>query len=385
MRKHHSVCAAIVFACCVTITSKVVVGNGAASPVAQAPPPQQLDSDSWPQPAPIFHATAQDWINTDGKPIDMADLIKQRKTVLVDFWEYTCVNCIRTLPYLKEWNKRYAKDGLVIVGIHTPEFAFARDHGNVAAAVKRLGITWPVLVDSNYNNWNAYHNTFWPRKYFIDYKGEIVEDHSGEGGYAESEARIQELLKQARPELRFPKLMAAVRDSDKPGARCYPVTPELYAGGRGFQEGQLGNIDEFYPDRTVSLPAPQDELVDGRIYLQGRWKTLRESLQHARETDNPTDKILLRYHAIEANAVIKPEGNESFKVYITQDGHPVAKTDRGDDIEYEPTGESYILVDQPRMYQLTKNAKFGSHTLTLASTSPDFGLYSFTFSSCEAP
>src|SRR5437667_11545201 len=123
------------------------------------------------------------------------------KVVLVDFWEYTCVNCIRTLPYLKEWHNRYAKDGLVIIGIHTPEFACAKQRGNVAQAVKKLGITWPVLVDSDYRNWRAYNNAYWPRKYFIDHTGHIVEDHAGEGGYEESEAKIQELLKEINPKI----------------------------------------------------------------------------------------------------------------------------------------------------------------------------------------
>lgn len=355
----------------------------AAGRPRRSDPPDQVASESWPQPAPRFYGTEKDWINTDGKPLKMEELIRQHRPIMIDFWEYTCVNCLRTLPYIKEWQKRYAKYGLVIVGVHTPEFKFAHDRDNVAAAVKRLGITWPVLVDSDYQNWSAYQNSYWPRHYFIDGKGRIVEDHAGEGGYEESEATIQRLLKQIHPNLHFPHPMLAVRDTDKPGARCYPMTPELYAGLRGSQSGQLGNIDPFTPNTLGTFAAPAADLPDGRIYAVGTWRMQEESLQHGQEAANLNDKILLRYHALEANAVIKPEKGAPLKVYVTQDSRPVAKKDRGDDIQYDPDGASYLLVDQPRMYRLTKNARFGSHLLTLASRSSGFGLYSFTFSSCE--
>ena len=189
--------------------------------------------DRPPPDAPELIGTPADWLNSP--PLKREEL--RGKVVLVDFWEYTCVNCIRTLPYLKEWHKRYAKDGVVIIGIHTPEFAFAKDRKNVAQAVKNLGITWPVLLDSEYKNWMAYHNSFWPRKYFINREGNIVADHAGEGGYGESEARIQYLLKEINPDAVFPEVMEPIRDTDRPGAVCYPTTPELYAGERGALNG----------------------------------------------------------------------------------------------------------------------------------------------------
>jgi thiol-disulfide isomerase/thioredoxin len=338
----------------------------------------RLTSEDWPQPAPQLIGQPEDWLNTDGKPLKL-----RRGTVyLIDFWEYTCVNCIRTLPYLKEWNRRYAKDGLVIIGIHTPEFAFARDRANVAQAVKKFGITWPVLIDSEYKNWQAYGNNFWPRKYFIDLNGRIIADHGGEGSYAESEARIQQMLRQLHPDIRFEKPMAPVRDTDKPGAICYPTTPELYAGERGSLTGQHGNIQPFAPG-TISTYTDPGTHQDGLIYLNGDWRTEKESLRHASATAGLNDYVALRYHALECNAVIKPEGGEPLRVVITQDGKPVARTDAGADIRYDEQNRSYILVDEPRMYRLTKNAKFGTYELRLASTSPDFGLYSFTFTSCE--
>ncbi len=346
--------------------------------------PAQLASENWPQPVPALIGKPDDWINTDGKPLKL----KKGVVYLIDFWEYTCVNCQRTLPYLKEWNQRYAKDGLVIVGIHTPEFAFAKDRANVAKAVGQLGITWPVLVDSQYKNWTAFRNSFWPRKYFVNGRGQIVADHAGEGGYAESEARIQALLKANNPALHFPKVMNVVRDTDKPGAVCYPTTAELYAGERGAQSGQHGNITPFavgnaalFTDLTAHAPHE-----DGKIYLSGKWRTERESLRYAGgalfdKTGAPYAAI--KYHALECNAVIKPEGGKPFRVFVTQDGRPVPVKDRGLDIHADREGGTYIMVDAPRLYRLTKNAKFGTHELRLLPTSPEFGLYSFTFSSCE--
>jgi thiol-disulfide isomerase/thioredoxin len=350
-------------------------------PPHAAPQAFRQQSSNWPQPAPALIGGAEDWINTDGKPITL----QRGHVYVVDFWEYTCVNCLRTLPYLKEWNQRYAKDGLVIIGIHTPEFQFAKNKNNVAEAVKRLGITWPVLIDSDYKNWMTWQGEqgIWPRKYFVDARGEVVADHAGEGSYEESEARIQALLKQLHPDLQFPKAMAPVRDTDKPGAVCYPTTPELYAGQRGSLSGELGNITPFEPGHTLTFKDPGVPHEDGRIYAQGVWRTEAESLRHGRETTDLRDYIALRYHALECNAVIKPEGGQPVRVDIAQDNRPVPKENKGADIRYDENGFSYILVDTPRMYSLIKNAQFGHHELRLASHSPDFGLYSFTFSSCE--
>ncbi len=143
--------------------------------------------------APEFAGEADDWLNS--KPLRIRDL--RGKVVLVDFWEYTCVNCIRTFPYLVEWHRRYADKGLVIVGIHTPEFEFAKAKQNVQAAARRFGLTFPILVDSDYKNWEAYANRYWPRKYLIDKSGIVRYVHAGfrKGDEAEIDAHVADLLK----------------------------------------------------------------------------------------------------------------------------------------------------------------------------------------------
>lgn len=329
--------------------------------------------------APALIGEPKDWLNTGGKPVRW----RPGRVMLIDFWEYTCVNCIRTLPYLKAWHHRYAKEGLVIVGIHTPEFAFAKEHTNVAEAVKRFGLTYPILIDSDYRNWRAWQGEagYWPRKFLVDHKGNVVYDHAGEGGYGETEAKIQLLLRKARPGIRLPRIMQPIRAEDKPGAVCYPVTHEMYAGARGYRQGQYGNIPLFQPGRTAEYTFHQAE-EDGQFYLHGLWQTNPESLRHARETPGPTDFVAIKYHAISCNAVIRPERGVSFRLYVTQDDKPVARADAGEDIRYDEQGRSYVLVDKPRMYNLTKNRKFGQHVLKLSTPSSAFGLYSFTFSSC---
>src|SRR6201999_3042835 len=145
--------------------------------------------------APEFVGT-EDWFNTPGdKPLTMKGL--RGKVVLIDFWTYSCINCIRTLPYLNAWNKRYAKDGLVIVGVHTPEFPFEREASNVEEAIEHEGIEYPVVQDNESGTWNAYGNLYWPAEYFVDAKGEVRYAHFGEGEYGEKEQVIRELLAEA--------------------------------------------------------------------------------------------------------------------------------------------------------------------------------------------
>ncbi|HEY5340052.1 MAG TPA: redoxin family protein, partial [Candidatus Aquilonibacter sp.] len=143
---------------------------------------------------PSFDGNAG-WINS--APLTAADL--KGKVVLVDFWEYTCINCLRTLPYLKAWYRRYHDDGLVIVGVHTPEFPFSQERKNVAAATQRLGVTWPVVLDNGYAIWHRFDNDVWPHEYLFDQSGRLVEGVSGEGFYQTTETEIQKLLHAQNP------------------------------------------------------------------------------------------------------------------------------------------------------------------------------------------
>lgn len=301
------------------------------------------------------------------------------KVVLVDFWEYTCINCLRTLPYLREWYRRYSSDGFVIVGVHTPEFDFSGERANVAAASKRLGVTWPIVLDDAFAIWKRYGNTIWPHEYLYDQQGRLVESVEGEGGYPQTEAEIQALLKAADPRATFPPIMALLpQDSyDKPGAVCYPHTPELVVGRRPIANATAFNSpaqDTHYAD---TLSDPQD----GGIYLQGYWHLTPE----AAVSGESNGYLAIRYHAIQLVVVMKPETGGSIRVDVTQDGHSVSKSDAGKDLRYDDQGASYVDVNAPRAYDLIMNARFGQHVLKLAPKGYALGIYDLAFESCEVP
>ncbi len=160
------------------------------------------------------------WLNSGS--LSMKKLLG--KVVLVDFWTYSCVNCIRTLPHLKRWHKLYADKGLTIIGVHTPEFAFEKDKEKVAAAIKHSKIDYPVVLDPDYKIWNLFANRWWPRKFLVDHDGSIVYDHIGEGGYGETEAEIQNALRAIGVE-DLPDIDA---DEGPGGGICQKTTPEIY-------------------------------------------------------------------------------------------------------------------------------------------------------------
>lgn len=319
------------------------------------------------------------WLNS--APLTPASL--RGKVVLVDFWEYTCINCLRTLPYLREWYRRYHNDGLVIIGVHTPEFSFSGDDGNVAAAVKRLDVAWPVVLDDNYAIWKRYQNSVWPHEYLFDKNGDLAESQEGEGNYPQMEAKIQALLRAQNPNAKFPPVMALLPQDnyDKPGAVCYPMTPETYVGPwhgqRVVNAPVMANLehDTLYRDRA-------SDHKDGSIYLQGFWRVAPQG--QAMVSGGNDGYAALRYHAIAVVAVMRPEQG-AVRVNVMQDGKPLAREDAGPDIRYDASGVSYVNVDAARAYDLVMNARFGSHELRLQPQHYGLALYSFDFESCEVP
>lgn len=315
------------------------------------------------------------WIN--GTPVTPADL--RGKVVLVDFWEYTCLNCLRTLPYLREWYRRYRDRGFVIIGVHAPEFDFSAKRSNVVAAARWLDVTWPVVLDDRFTIWKRYGNSVWPHEYLYDQNGRLVESVLGEGGYPQTEARIQALLRAADPRVALPPVMALLpQDSyDKPGAVCYPHTPELLVGRNPIANAPASSnfaADSDYADTTSS---PQD----GAIYLQGFWHLTSE----AAVSGESNGYLALRYHAIQLVVVMRPEAGAAVRLDVAQDGKPVAKEDAGKDLRYDERGRSYVTVDASRAYDLVMNARFGTHELKLSPAGSGLGIYDFAFESCEVP
>ena len=326
------------------------------------------------------------WVNSE--PLLIQEL--KGKVVLVDFWTYTCVNCIRTFPYLKLWHAKYADDGLVILGVHTPEFDFEKKTENVRNAVDEYGLDWAVAQDNDYATWNAYQNRYWPAKYLIDKDGIIRYTHFGEGAYTETEEKIRELLEEAgadlvelNPELPNNQPLDPAYSSD----RTARITRELYGGWeRGYPQVMFGGgyvANEEYYDQgdTVVTYADEEEHKRDLIYLQGDWLNSRESLTHGRETTDFEDHIALNFSAKTVNAVIKPEGEDSepFKVLVTLDGQFLDESTKGADVVIEEDGRTFLYVDEPRLYAIINAPSYGSYELKLSSNSPHFALFAFTF------
>ena len=319
------------------------------------------------------------WINSE--PLALEEL--RGKVVLVDFWTYTCVNCIRTLPYLKEWHEKYADKGLVIVGVHSPEFEFEHVTENVIQASKTFGLEYAIAQDNDFATWRAYSNNAWPAKYIIDKSGVVSYKHIGEGAYRETEEVIRKLLEKAGADLSSIPLNEAAEPKFVRAARGMTggLTRELY-GGYGRNRSMVGlYVDhaEYYegPDRVVEYRDPGGH-ENHRMYLQGLWYNGQEELKHARVTEDYEDYIALKFSATSANAVVNPENDEPFEVQVTLDGRPLRPEEAGADVVVSE-GRSYFQVDGGRLYEVVALPEYGTHELKLSSNSDDFALFAFTF------
>ncbi|MDO8616164.1 MAG: redoxin family protein [Dehalococcoidia bacterium] len=316
------------------------------------------------------------WVNSE--PLTMQSL--RGKVVLIDFWDYTCVNCLHTLPYVAEWHRRYAPKGLAVIGVHAPEFSFAKELDGVKQAIGAFGIEYPVVMDNGLAIWQAYANRYWPAKYLADKDGYIRYYHYGEGAYQETETAVQALLREILPEMQLPPPMEPVREADAPGAVCYRVTPELYLG---YQRGRIGNPRGYVPRETAAYTDPGLH-AEGYFYLEGEWKADEEYVMKPYGSAGES-RVGVRYTAKEVNLVMNPLLGRTCRAYLTQDGAPPAKEDAGADARFEADGRAYVDVDAPRMYRLVNNREIGGHELAVSTDTPGLGIYAYTFVSCVAP
>ena len=299
---------------------------------------QQLDDFGI---APEFRAI-EEWINSE--PLTMAGL--RGKVVLLDFWTYSCINCLRTLPHLTAWDDAYRDDGLVIVGVHTPEFAFEREPDNVRRAVRDHGIDYPVALDPDFGTWEAWQNRYWPAKYFVDRRGHIRYAHFGEGDYEESERVIRQLLAEGQD---GPLVSRAIEDATPTG----PQTPESYLG--------YGRIDRFVgssiqPDREAAYTIPQFVPLHGLAY-GGRWRVEEERIVAGEDAR-------LRLHF---------KGGDVFLVLGTSGGPETAEVT----LDGERVGT--VAVKQDDIYTLARiPGENNEHVLDLR-LSPGTEAYAFTF------
>ena len=316
------------------------------------------------------------WFNSDPVPISAL----RGQVILIQFWDYTCDHCQRTLPYIKEWHRKYEKFGLVVVGVHTPKFPFGKNPEQVQKAIRRLGITYPVVTDNEYLIATNYGNRSWPALYLIDRAGFIRYENVNEGNYGQTEHAIQTLLYDAGVGEELPLVMEPLREEDRQGAVCYRETPELFAG---YLRGSIGNVEGYSPESVVEYKDPRLYLY-GRFYADGNWMNDKNCLRLAESHELP-GQIFLHYKALEVNGVFTPAAGSQCDVTVCQDDQYLTRENKGEDVRLSPEGRSYLRVDEPKMYRLVRNKEFNEHTLKLATTSEGFALYSFTFLSCVIP
>jgi len=296
-----------------------------------------------------------------------------KKIILLDFWTYSCINCIRTLPYLTAWYGRYASQGLEIVGIHTPEFDFEKDINNVRAATVKYGIKYPVVLDSNYGTWTAYGNLYWPHEYLIDLAGYIVHDQVGEGNYSETEAEIQKLLAQRDQILglqpgAMPTSTVAVSQSGIAGGALSPETYFGSARNEYLANGTPGAAGE------QDLAQPQTVNVN-QLNLVGDWNFQGEYATNLAAGA----KIIYKYQA--AKMYLVASAPKPVTVEVLLDGQPIDNSKAGSDVR-----GGKMTIQASRLYNIVNDsAGSGEHVLELTIDSPGLQAYTFTFGLVDPP
>ncbi|MDG0815994.1 cytochrome c biogenesis protein DipZ [Bdellovibrio svalbardensis] len=317
-------------------------------------------------------AGATKWLNSPALTLESL----KGKVVVVDFWTYSCINCLRTLPYVKAWAEKYKDQGLVVIGVHTPEFAFEKDPENVAKALTDLGITYPVAMDNNYSIWNTFENRYWPAHYFFDRNGKIRHHHFGEGGYAKSEQVIQELLHEGTgqkmntsdlvtSQVQGEGALAASKFSDV-------KSPETYIG---YARAKNLHID---PAVKADSPVKYKNITPLKLNewsMSGSWNIGKEKAVAVKSKG----RIIYRFHARDLHLVLGPQTpGTAISFRVTLDGKAPGK-DHGVDINEKGEG----IVNENRLYQLirqrSETEKLEDRTFEIEFLSPGVEVFAFTF------
>lgn len=339
-----------------------------------------LNTPSSTQKAPLFgKETYKEIVNPSGfvnsEPLTIAGLIG-KKVVLIDFLTYSCINCQRTFPYINAWYEKYKPYGLEVVGIHTPEFAFEKNIENVKEAMIKFGITHPIVLDNDYATWNAWGNSYWPRKYLIDINGNVVYDHIGEGGYEETESKIRALLTERAKTLGLPiPAFDGLTSDTMPEPVLGAGSPETYFGGwrnNNFGSGVPGVLGEqkFTEPQTVQ---------PNTLYLIGAWNITREYAETSATVGSGTvgsDRVNFLYTA--KSVYFVAGASKPVEMEVLVDSAPVPESKKGANVYYK-NGRSYISVDKNQLYKVIEGSETEKHLLEFIISSPGLQAFTFTF------
>ena len=317
--------------------------------------------------APDF-GTDDVWLD-QGAPVPHHISEYHGHVVLIDFWEYTCINCVRDFGVLKRWYGKYHEYGLEVIGVHYGEFSFGFNVDNVRAAAQRFRLPWPVVADQKGSTWKAFAADGWPNRYLVDPQGNIVMKVFGESNNHEIETKIRELLAPAHPEVL--KIEPDPDENDLTPA-CGVPTQETFVGevyGRSAVENMAGH----HPGDEADFQPPHSP-PDGGVMLVGRWHIETDGMT----SDGHGAGAELRYHGRSLYSVLSLKEGKPIRVNLFQDGLPLPKDGAGADVKFDAKG-AYLEVTESRMYYLVRSPAFTAHLVALQAESPGLGLHSFTF------
>lgn len=316
------------------------------------------------------------WFNTE--PVSISAL--RGEVILLHFWDFTSLNSLRTLPYVQEWHRRYTPFGFNVVGVHTPEFPFARDPILVRQAIEKLNIRYSIVMDNDYIIWQMFKVRMLPTIILIDKDGFVRFQQTGGGSFHNIEHSIQTLITEAGYYGELPLIMEPITELDREGVIVYKPSPSIFAG---YQRGALGNIEGYVPECVYHYKDP-GYYFEGKIYLEGTWFLSRNYIKLAEDEGNEGSVIIL-YKAKDVFSVIRPEGETQFQVFIQQDGKYLTNENKGDEIKIDQEGRSYILVKDTKLYNIVKNPEYGEHILRMSTRSNGFTLYAISFLTSPIP
>lgn len=327
--------------------------NTSTDPMPTGRPSFEANPDNFPQ-APEIIPGGQ-WFNSEAFTLED----KRGQVVLVDFWTYSCINCIRTLPYLRSWHQKYADQGLVILGVHSPEFEFEKSPDNLQEAIADFNLEYPIVQDNKFATWRNYNNRYWPAKYLIDKNGRIRYTHFGEGKYDETEQMIQTLLTETGQTVDKSQI-------NNPDYDNYSRTPELYLGHQRIR--YLQNQNQLVPDELTTYQAPTN-LDPNHFSLSGTWLVSSEYSQ-----SSPGGSLTLNFEAKDVYLVMNSTSGELVSVEVYLDNQPVTPSNSGADIK-----DGSVIVSQDRLYHLISLPEPGQHQLKLEFPDGSIQAFAFTF------
>lgn len=329
--------------------------------------PLSAQVDQTVRPAPDFGSGGV-WLD-QGAPVPHHIADYHGHVVLIDFWEYTCINCIRDFGVVKRWYVKYHSYGFDVIGVHFGEFNIGFDVNNVRAAAEHYKLPWPILADQDGTTWKAYHAQGWPDRFLVDPKGNIVMEVFGEQNNRIMESKIHDLLAVDHPEV---AKIALDPEEDEFRPECGVTTQETVVGqlyGRGavqdLDDHAIGDSADFLPPHSPS---------DGGVMVVGRWKIEHDGMT----SEGHGAAAEVRYHARSLYAVMSLSGAKKVRVDLFEDGLPLAKDSAGADVQFDSKG-AYIDVNEARMYYVVHSPAFSGHLVSLQPEGPGLSLHSFTY------